>query len=243
MRIVANGGGEIGRLETSELDAEVVRLTGKRRPRLVFLPTAAADDPGYVAIVEQHYGQRLGCQVSPLLLYDHRAAVGDAERTLRSADIVYVGGGNTLRMMKLWRRRGVDTALRQAAADGTVLAGISAGAICWCWSGVSDSRSFTTTGGSWEYIAVRGLGLVDIVMCPHFNADADRQTAAVSIARRRRRSVLGLDDSTALEIVDQSWRILSARDGSRAHLVDRSGAVHARPPSTAFRPLRDLSNP
>ena len=51
MRIVAIGGGEIGRLETLELDAEVVRLTGKRRPRVVFLPTATADDPGYVAVV------------------------------------------------------------------------------------------------------------------------------------------------------------------------------------------------
>jgi dipeptidase E len=242
MRIVAIGGGEIGRLETLELDAEVVRLTGKRRPRLVFLPTATADDPGYVAIVEQHYGQRLDCQVTPLLLYDHRAAAGDVERTLRSADIVYVGGGNTLRMMKFWRRRGVDTALRRAAAEGTVLAGISAGAICWCSSGVSDSRSFTTTGESWEYIAVHGLGLVEIVICPHFDADADRQTAAAALARRRRRPVLGLDDCTALEIVDERWRILSAREGSTAHLVEPSGTVHERSPSTAFRPLRDLSN-
>lgn len=242
MRIVAIGGGEIGRLETLELDAEVVRLTGKRRPRLVFLPTAAADDPGYVAVVEQHYGRRLGCQVSPLLLYDHRVAVGDVEGALRSADIVYVGGGNTLRMMKFWRRRGVDTALRRAAADGTVLAGISAGAICWCSSGVSDSRSFTTTGESWEYIAVRGLGLVEIVVCPHFDADADRQTAAVALARRLRRSVLGLDDCTALEIVDQTWRILSTREGSTAHLVEPSGTVRERSPSTALRPLRDLSN-
>src|SRR5207342_214880 len=159
---------------------------------------------------------------TPLLLYDRRAAAGDVEGALRSADIVYVGGGNSLRMMKFWRRRGVDTALRRAAAEGTVLAGISAGAICWCSSGVSDSRSFTKTGGSWEYIAVRGLGLVEIVVCPHFDADADRRTAAVSIARRRRRSVRGLDDCTALEIVDESWRILSARDGSTAHLVDRS---------------------
>ena len=243
MRLVAVGGGEIGRLETLELDAEVVRLAGKRRPRLVFVPTATADDAGYVDVVNQHYGQRLGCQVTPLLLYDRRAAVDEVERALRSADIVYVGGGNTLRMMRFWRRRGVDTALRRAATEGTVLAGISAGAICWCSWGVSDSRSFTTTGGSWEYIAVRGLGFVDIVMCPHFDADADRRAAAVAIARRRRRCVLGLDDATALQIVDDRWRILSARDGSTAHLVEGSGVVHDCPPSTAFRPLRDLNVP
>jgi dipeptidase E len=242
MRIVAIGGGEIGRLETLELDAEVVRLTGKRRPRVVFLPTATVDDAGYVAIVEQHYGQRLGCQVAPLLLFDRRAAESDVERTLRSADIVYVGGGNTLRMMKLWRRRGVDTALRRAAAEGTVLAGISAGAICWCSSGISDSRSFTTTDGTWEYIAVRGLGLVEIVICPHFDADADRRAVAASIARRRRRPVLGLDDCTALEIVDGGWRILSARHGSTAHLVMPSGTVHDRSPSATPRPLPELGN-
>jgi hypothetical protein len=79
-------------------------------------------------------------------------------------------------------------------------------------------------------------------MCPHFDADADRQAAAVSIARRRRRSALGLDDCTALEIVDGCWRILSAREGSTAHLVERSGTVHERSPSTSFRPLRDLGN-
>jgi dipeptidase E len=242
VRIVAIGGGEIGRLETLELDAEVVRLTGKRRPRVVFLPTATVDDPGYVAIVQQHYGQRLGCQVTPLPLYGHRAADGDVDGTLRSADIVYVGGGNSLRMMKFWRRRGVDTALRRAAAEGTVLAGISAGAICWCTSGVSDSRSFTAKGESWEYIAVRGLGLVDIVICPHFDADARRRTAADSIARRRRRPVLGLDDCTALQIVDGGWRILSARQGSTAHVVEPSGMVHERSPSTVFRPLRELRN-
>jgi dipeptidase E len=238
---VAIGGGEIGRpgypVETLDLDAEVVRLAGKRRPRVVFLPTATADDLGYVSVVEEHYGGRLGCDVTPLPLFDRALSERDISHVIRSADIVYVGGGNTLRMMKLWRRRGVDKVLRRAAADGTVLAGVSAGAICWCSFGVSDSASFTADGGSWDYIAVRGLGLVDVVLSPHFDSDPRRMSASVSIAARTRRTVLGLDDCTALQVLDGQWRIVSARDGSRAHLVDRTGRVRDLAPSASFRRL------
>lgn len=240
--ILAIGGGEIGRRETLELDAEVIRMAAKKRPKVLFVPTATADDPGYVAIVDEHYGRRLGCEVAPLLLYDRALSDEDIRRAVGLADIVYVGGGNTLRMMKLWRRRGVDRVLRHAAAEGTIVAGISAGAMCWCSSGVSDSRSFNAADESWDYITVRGLGLVDIVLCPHFDADPRRQTYAASIARRRRLAVLGLDDCTALQVVDGAWRILSSRDGSRAHLVDRSGTTHDVAPDSTFRPLVELTN-
>jgi dipeptidase E len=241
-RILAIGGGEIGRLETLELDAEVIRMAAKKRPRVLFVPTATADDPGYVAIVEEHYGRRLGCDVATLLLYDRTLSDGDLRRAIDSADIVYVGGGNTLRMMKLWRRLGVDRVLRQAAAEGTVIAGISAGAMCWCSSGVSDSRSFAASDESWDYITVRGLGLVDIVLCPHFDADPRRPIYAASSARRRRLTVLGLDDCTALQVVDGRWRILSSREGSMAHLVDRSGTVHDIAPESTFRPRPELTD-
>ena len=111
----------------------------------MFLPTATQDDGLSVSIVEKHYGGRLGCVVEPLMLYDRSKTYGEIELLVRSADIVYVGGGNTLRMMKLWRRRRLDWPLVQAATEGAVMAGVSAGAICWCASGVSDSRSFTAT--------------------------------------------------------------------------------------------------
>jgi len=193
-------------------------------------------------VVKEHFGGRLGCDVTALPLFDRTLGERDIEHVLRSADVVYVGGGNTLRMMKLWRRRGVDRVLRQAAADGTVLAGVSAGAICWCSLGVSDSESFTADGESWDYMAVRGLGLVDVALCPHFN-DHRRPSGAASIAARKRLAVLGLDDCTALEVIDDEWRILSAREGSLAHLVDRSGGVRDLPPGASFRPLHEISNP
>jgi dipeptidase E len=244
-RIVAIGGGEIGRpgqpTETTELDAEVVRLAGRRRPQLVFLPTATVDDPGYVGVVEEHYGRRLGCRVEALPLFDRSRSPAEVERTIAAADIVYVGGGNTLRMMKLWRRRGVDRLLASAAAAGTVLAGISAGAICWCAAGVSDSRSFTADDESWPYIAVRGLGLVDVLLGPHHDADARRQEGLRRLARTRRLVGIGLDDCTALEVIDDRYRILSCRAGRGAHRLDRAGGLEDLPAHDDFRPLAAMT--
>jgi dipeptidase E len=244
LRIVAIGGGEIGRpgypVETTALDAEVVRLTGRRRPRVVFLPTATRDDPVYVATVNEHYGRRLGCDVEPLTLFDRSRTGPEIERLIAATDIVYVGGGNTLRMMKLWRRRGLDRLLACAAADGAVLAGVSAGAICWCAAGVSDSRSFTSTDGSWPYIAVRGLGLVDVLLAPHHDADPRRQDGLRRLVRTTRLVGIGLDDCTALEVVGDGYRILSCREDRIGHRVTRDGAEVDLPAHDDLRPLAAL---
>jgi len=244
VRVVAIGGGEISRPQhpegTLELDAEIVRIAAARRPRLLFVPTATGDDAGYVAIVKEYYGRRLGCDVDALFLYDRAVRAADIERAIRSADIIYVGGGNTLRMMKLWRRRGVDRHLVRAARSGTVLAGISAGAICWCSYGVSDSRSFTSDDDSWDYIAVRGLGLIDVLLCPHLDADPRRLDAMKSVAPRHRTTRLGLSDCTALEVVDDRWRILSSRNGSTATVINSAGVRRVLAPGSEFRPLSEL---
>ena len=243
-RIVAIGGGELPRpdrsSETTGLDAEVVRLAGLRAPRLVFLPTGHGDDAGYINLIQEHYGERLGCRVEPLPLYDRSRTSRDIEQAIGRADIVYVGGGNTLRMMKLWRRRGVDRLLVEAAAGGTVMAGISAGAICWCAAGVSDSRSFSAPDDGWDYIAVRGLGLLDVVLAPHYNANARRRDALHRIAENRRRVGVGLDDFTALEILGDQYRILSCAAHAAAHRIDRSGREHPLTAHDELRPLTEL---
>ena len=245
LRIVAIGGGELSHRgcsgDTTELDAEVVRLADTRSPRLVFLPTATADDVGYIDTIREHYGRRLGCRVEPLALYDRSRPTAEIGRSLAGADIVYVGGGNTLRMMKLWRRRGVDRLLMKLATGGTVLAGVSAGAICWCTAGVSDSRSFTAGDDPWDHITVRGLGLIDVLLAPHHDADPRRRASLRRLARTRRLVGVGLDDCTALEIVGDRYRILSCRTGAVAHLVDRCGIEQDLPAHQDFRTVAELT--
>ena len=118
MKIIAIGGGRIGRfsstVRTTPLDREIVRISGKKSPRLLFLPTASAGCDEYCAAIYKQFSKRLGCKVDILLLVNtdpERARIRDR---IAWADIVYVGEGNTLRMMKTWRRHGVDRALRSA---------------------------------------------------------------------------------------------------------------------------------
>jgi len=145
-KIIALGGGEMGRpgtkKETISIDREIIRLTGKKHPKLLFLPTASGDALSYVEVVKKYFGDFLGCRVSSLLLLKERLPHTAIRTKILGSDIVYVGGGNTLRMMRIWRKQGVDKILQLAYKKGIVLAGLSAGAICWFRYGNSDARKF-----------------------------------------------------------------------------------------------------
>lgn len=246
LRIVAIGGGEIGRpgfdVETTAIDAEVVRLAGKAKPRVLFVGTATQDDPGYFDVVKEHHGKRLGCEVSALNLYDRAWNADAAAKQIERTDIVYVGGGNTLRMMKLWRRRGIDQALVTAAKAGTVMTGVSAGAICWASKGVSDSMAYSSSPDNWPYIAVRGLGLIDVLLCPHYDRQGAQGSQLPVMAARTNLVGLGLPDYTALQVLGDEWRTLSCRDGATPQLISTTGRARDVPASDVFEQLSSLNS-
>lgn len=137
-KLVAIGGGEIGQsgypVETTKIDKEIIRLTGKRNPRLLFIPTASSDSKSYFEAVKKHFGKRLGCKTDVLYLIKEKPTRKEIEEKILNSDMIYVGGGNTLKMMKVWRKTGVDKVLKQAYNKGVVLSGLSAGSICWFYS-------------------------------------------------------------------------------------------------------------
>src|SRR3989344_5093693 len=135
MKIVAVGGGEIGRpgtsIETEKIDKETIKLSGKKHPKLLFIPTASSDSEGYVEVVKKYFGKRLGCKVDVLRLLKSKPNRREIRKKILGTDIVYVGGGITLKMMAVWRKLGVDSILEVAVRKGIVLSGVSAGAVCW----------------------------------------------------------------------------------------------------------------
>src|SRR6266700_3790922 len=116
-----------------------------------------------------------------------------------SADIIYVGGGNTLTMMKLWRRMGLDDLLIKAYNQGIVLSGLSAGAICWFKYGHSDSLKMVDP--SKNFIRVKGLGWINATLCPHFHAEKREKDFEKMISLYGGIGI-ALDNNTALELID-----------------------------------------
>ncbi|HVX91383.1 MAG TPA: peptidase E [Candidatus Paceibacterota bacterium] len=219
MKIVAIGGGEIGRpgtkIETLSIDRQIVSMAGKKHPKLLFLPTASNDSEGYVKVVEKYFGNKLGCRVEPLLLYGKKISGKELRRRVLAADIIYVGGGNTFRMLKLWRKVGLDKVLIEAARKGKVLAGVSAGAICWFRFGNSDSRKMIDPKA--DYIRVRGLSLYPIFLAPHFDAEKDRQGSLKRMLKGTRQIAIALDNCSALCVNGNQYEVLASKRTARAY--------------------------
>lgn len=220
-KIIALGGGEIGRpgypVETTVIDEEIITLSGKNRPGLLFIPTATNDSETYIDAFQKQFGKRLGCTVDILRLITEKPRYWEIQKKVSDADIIYVGGGNTLRMMKRWRKTGLDRILMEAYEKGKILSGLSAGAICWFRYGSSDSRKFKNPEAS--LIRVRGLNLINGLFCPHYDVEPDRKPHLKALMKNTSGIAIAVENCCAIEIVDDTYRILTSKDGSMAYKV------------------------
>jgi len=229
-KLIAIGGGEIGRAgfkpETTAIDKEIIRLSGKSKPRVLFMPTASGDAPGYVENFIKHYGGRLGCQVDSLELIRGTNTKKQIKDKIFTADIIYVGGGNTLKMVTLWRKLGVDKLLLEAHRQGTILSGLSAGCNCWFRQGNSDSRRFANKPDN-TLIKVTGLGLVDALVCPHYDIEKPRQQSLKKMMKTTPGVAISLDNCAAIEVVDDKYRIITSNKTAVARKIYwRQGKYH-----------------
>lgn len=243
--IVAVGGGLIRTKGTNGIDREIIRLSRRKPPRLLFIPTASSDSEDYWRQIREYFGGFWKCKTDVLYLIRERSSPRQIEEKILSSDVIYVGGGNTLLMMRLWRRLGVDCLLKQAYEKGIVLSGISAGAICWFDSGHSDSMAFYHPG-NWKYINVKGLGIVKGIYCPHYDSGTLR-TPRRKFFRDMIAKIggvgIGVENNCAIEIVDGRFRIVGSKPRAKAYRVrKRHGQVVAEqiPRREQFAPIESL---
>ncbi len=149
----------------SALDRFVLALTGKPLPRICFLPTASGDPREQVTRFYERF-QAWPCEPSTLSLFHLGRDRIDPVEHLLAQDAIYVGGGSMRNMLAIWREHAIDKAMRSAWESGVVLAGLSAGAMCWFEGGVSMS------GGSPEPVA--GLGLLPGSLTVHLGGESER---------------------------------------------------------------------
>lgn len=220
-KIVAIGGGEIRNSETLAIDKEIIRLTQKKRPKLLFIPTASSDSEGYFKGVDSYFGEKLGCKTDVLYLLKETPSPKEIKDKILDSDIIYVGGGNTLKMMRLWRRLGVDKILKTAWQKGIVLCGLSAGSICWFDSGHSDSMSFYNPK-KWKYINVSGLGFIKGIHCPHYDNETlgvPRKTHFSNMIQKIGGMGIAIDENCAIEFLDDKYRVITSKKSAKAFRV------------------------
>jgi peptidase E len=133
-------------------------------------------------------------------------------------DLIFVGGGNTKSMLAVWREWDLPKILREAWNAGTVLAGVSAGAICWFEAGVTDSWAGNLA-------PLPCLGWLPGACCPHYDGEAERRPAVLDfVAKGLIPRTLALDDGAAAHFEGRKLiRIVSWRPNAGAYLVQRKG--------------------
>ena len=220
-KIIAIGGGEIGRpgypIETTQIDKQIIKITGKKNPKLLFIPTASSDADIYFDTVKKHFGRKLGCKIDVLCLIKNKLGKKEIKEKILKSDIVYVGGGNTLKMMQIWRKTGVDKILIKAYEKGIVMSGLSAGSICWFKHGNSDSKKLTNPNA--DSIKVAGLGLINALCCPHYDFEPYRKANLKKMMKKTSGVAIAMDNCCAIEIINDKYRIISSKKSVNAYKV------------------------
>jgi dipeptidase E len=240
-RIVAIGGGKLEEAETLSIHRHIVRLTGKRGANALMIPTAGGDPEDTIAAFEDVYGRKLKCWTRILRLVRDPVSRRQMASMVRDADLIYVSGGNTYRMMCIWRRVGLDAMLRRAVSRGVVGAGVSAGANCW-FTHCQGGRRSSAQSEARSIIRVSGLGVVPALFCPHYG-DKRRKEAIARMVARHGGVAIGCGDYAAVEVVGDTYRILTCAEGARAHKVFKhNGEVLTQelPAGKRYRPLQEL---
>lgn len=188
----------------------LVNLTGKERPRTLYIGTASAEDPEQALKSHDRFGPI--AEVSRLEFFPWPPE--DLRSTVLDQDLIFVGGGNTANMLAIWRVHGVEELVREALAGGVVLSGSSAGGICWFEHGVTDSF-----GPQLE--TMECLGFLRGSFCPHWDDEEQRRPRYHQLLKDGLAAGFAADAGVGLHFVNGELREAVACDeGSGAYRLE-----------------------
>lgn len=201
------------------LDVQFIRMfvakTGKENPKLVFVPTAVGDRADIITLFQER------CQSIGIMPHILRTFISSYqqketfEAILQDADIVVVYGGNTLNMLAIWKAHGIDVLLKKAYELGVLMAGGSAGSLCWFEEGTTDSRPVNVS-------KIECMGWIQGSHCPHYHAEAERKPMYhESILSGVLKAGYALDDYAGLYFENEkAVETSSIADGNNVYYVD-----------------------
>ena len=193
--IVAIGGGGFGRNPNKPIIEDyIINLAGIKKPTITFFPTASAEDANYIVNFYTAFAQ-LDCKAQHISLFKKTP---DLKAVIEESNIIYIGGGNTKSMLAVFRDWGLDKLIVNAYKKGTVLAGVSAGAICWFERGVTDSWAHGLR-------VLDCMGLLKGVCCPHYDGEVNRRPSVEKfLFNKTIDSSLCIEDGAAVHFENES---------------------------------------
>ena len=223
-RIIAIGGGELKERTTLAIDEYIVGLAkaaaGERRANALFIPTASHDFMPYYNTFHKVYTGVFDVKTDVLLSVFKEPDIEKWRGKIAKADVIYVGGGDTVFMIEHWKKVGLLPLLEEAYESGKLIAGLSAGAICWFEDIYTDSLK--TEDGA-QYAMFQGLGWIKGKISPHYGA---RMLDFDKIVCYNYERALAIEDNAAL-VIENGEVVGSITSGGNAYrlIVDESGAL------------------
>lgn len=201
-KIIAIGGGELRERTTLKIDEYIANLAkehaGENRANALFIPTASHDFMPYYNTFHKVYTGVFNIKTDVALSVFKEMDREKMKAKFEKADVIYVGGGDTVFMMESWRETGLLELIKDAYNRGVIIAGLSAGAICW-FSDIYTDSALVNGDGEEKYSMFKGLGWINGVISPHYGA---RMLDFDKIVCYNYESAFGLEDNAALVIED-----------------------------------------
>jgi dipeptidase E len=233
--IAIGGGGFLMEPDNPLLDRYCLDCTGKAVPKVCFIPTASGDSEDGLSRFYTAFA-RYPCEPSHLAFFRKPRAgaipLDNIAENLLNQDVIYVGGGNTRSMLAVWREWNLDEILRKAWQSGILLAGMSAGAICWFEYGGSDST------GSDKMAALKGLGLIQGSCTPHYDGESNRRPDLHGLIKNNNFPLgIAIDDGAAVLFEGQQIiEVVASRPTAKAYQMkqEKAGQVIEEPLKTRY---------
>ena len=182
---------------------QIQALLGDLR-RVLFVPYALRDLDGYTARARERYG-RMGYELTSV----HE--VDDPVAAVRSTDALFIGGGNTFRLLARLYEKGLLDPIRERVAAGMPYVGTSAGSNVACVTIRTTNDMPIVEPPSFD-----ALDLVPFNINPHYldpvpgstHMGETREERLLQFLEENDKIVVGLREGAMLQIEDASAQLL-----------------------------------